>query len=111
MADLNYAHEKFGAAIRLLALDDQRLRGRLVKACAEALHFNPDAEHAGPEMDEALADLLRDFRERITSISGPEGAVTATISSLTDEEVSEVARTLLDLEYRLDEAWQERRWN
>ena len=105
--ELPYAAEKFSQAVDRLATGSEPLDERLLKAL-EAI--GPlGMESTGTVTAPVPADLaedIHDFLDRMSSTKaeGGEGSYTATIRGLPPPQLSEAAREILDIEYRLNQA-------
>lgn len=112
-SDLNYAHEKYGTAVRILALGDAPLRDRLLDAYrSSASSAHPPRGGLGPEIDAEVQTRIEDFDARMTAAGdGPDGSIAATVAQMSDEEVREVAAELVSISRELDFAWHDRRNN
>lgn len=107
-SDLNYAHEKYSAAVHAMALGRGGLRERLVDAFLGSAHL-AYSEHQGlgPAIDPALHERMRDFHERMTKTTAEadEGKIVATVNAMTDGELDEAAEELVAIADALDWAW------
>jgi hypothetical protein len=111
-ADLNYAHEKYVAAVRILALGDGDLRSRLLDAYLGSAHrAHPPVGGLGPPMSGELVDRINEFHERMTSevVLADEGTITATVHAMTPDDVHAAAAELVDIAKALDWEWHDQR--
>jgi hypothetical protein len=101
--DLRYASEKLGASVHILATTHGTLQERLLKAWMSqghhALPMGPG--QAGVPMSNDLIQRLEDFNDRMSCrpAVGDEGTFAATILAFSDEEASEAARELTELDF------------
>lgn len=99
-SDLSYAHEKYSVAVNIMATSDKTLRERLYDAFVSSAHL-AYTEHGGlgPAADPETQERLKSFHQRMTSTPavGDEGTIAATINAMTDEEVQDAARELVEV--------------
>ena len=97
MADRFYAKEKMMEAVLVLATHPDRIKERLYHAF---LRF----QTIGMDMPEDFASDYEWIVNQLTSVPGKcdEGAVVATLCNMTDKHAVEIARRIVDLEYRLE---------
>ena len=106
--DLHYAHEKIGLAVNTLATTHGTLSERLLEAwMGEGHHALPMGPgQAGPPMSDDLVDKLEAFDERMScepaKAKAGEGRYAATILSHTDDEASEAARDLVEIDLQIE---------
>lgn len=104
--DLDYAHEKLGTSVDVLATSHGSLQERLWDAWISQGHravpMGPG--QAGRPMSDELVRKLEAFNERMSSKDavGNEGAYAASILTMTDEEASEAARELLSMHHQVE---------
>jgi hypothetical protein len=90
VADLFYGREKFGKTVRALAIGEEPLRERLRNAYAAHAHFAVGAHGSGgPAMSTDLQDRVLALDRVLTRCPAiaDEGVLTATISSMSDDEI------------------------
>ena len=104
--DLFYASEKISLALRIIATShgtiQQRLLDGWLREGNHALPMGPG--QAGRPMSQDLVDQLVSFNARMScrpSVAD-EGAFSATILALSDEEAVAAAKELFDIEYQID---------
>lgn len=109
MSDITYAHEKLRTTVETLAEGDGPLRDRLFSAYMSQGDRTPVVD--GSPWFPDLADRIRALHDRLTrtpAVAG-EGTIAASIAALSDQEVRDVVREILDLEAMVDDLyWQER---
>ena len=95
MSPHRYASEKLMQAVRILALSDDPLRERLLRACESVNHL-ADTDHIADPNLRARFEALHD---QVTSHSDPGnvGTLTATISTMTDGDIDVATRELFDI--------------
>lgn len=105
--DLGYASEKIGVAVHILATTHGTLQERLLRAWVDQGHYalpmGPD--QAGIGMSDELIERLEDLNERMSCrpAKANEGTFAATILSFTDEEASEAAKELYDINHQIED--------
>ena len=100
MSSEDYAREKLGMAIRVLATGTKSLQDRLADAY---LCFHPLQPRDFSREDDA--ELYRTIMSALTVVKdGPEenGYVRNTLAQMSDEQAREVARNIVALNDRLD---------
>lgn len=97
---LDYAVEKMDQLVECLATDPDPLPLRLEGVYIPLTGALGDAERLGYLPAELLA-RLKVAKERLTRIAGPQGSLPATITTMTADEASELARELVDLRYAI----------
>lgn len=111
-ADLNYAHEKYAAAVRILALGTGDLRRRLLDAYLGSAHrAHPPVGGIGPPASDEAVERINALHERMTSHEAvdDEGTITATVNAMSADEVHDAATELIDIAAVLDWEWHDRR--
>ena len=103
--DLGYAAEKIGLSVSILATTHGTLQERLLNAWMNQGHFAlpMGPGQAGRPMSDDLIERLENFNDRMScrTARAKEGTFAATILSFTDEEASEAARELRDIEFHI----------
>ena len=99
MADRFYAKEKMTEAVSVLACHPDRIKERLFHAF---LRFHT----IGKDMPEPFTSDYEWIVTELTNVpgKGDEGAVMATLSTMSEEHAVEIAHRIVDLEYRLGTA-------
>lgn len=103
--DLNYAAEKIGSSVHIMATTHGTLQERLYNAWVyqghHALPMGPG--QIGIPMSDELIQRLVDLNERMSSITGEDGtgAYAATVLNFSDEEASEVAEEVYEINYQI----------
>lgn len=104
--DLSYASEKIGMAANILATTHGTLQDRLLNAyTSHGHHALPmGAGQAGIPMSDELIERLEAFDERMSCrpAKADEGTYAATILSFTDEEASDAARELTEINHQIE---------
>jgi len=103
--DLLYASEKIGVAVVILATTHGTLQDRLLDAWVSQGHFAlpMGPGQAGKPMSDELIQRLEAFNERMSSrpAKADEGSFAATILAFTDEEASDAARELTEINHQI----------
>jgi len=112
--DLGYASEKTGVAVHLLATSHGTLQQRLLKAWTEQGHYAlpMGLGQGGIPMSDDLIRKLEALNERMSSRparTDDEGTFAATILSFTDEEASEAAEDLCEINLEIQSELEEHR--
>jgi len=98
--DTRYAYEKFSEAIGIMATSELPLRQRLLEARTCFVAVDADDMPA-----EARADFVAlDTRMSSVKASRGEGDWAATLAAVSDDEVRRLARLLVDIFWRLEDA-------
>jgi len=93
--------EKFGRTIDLMVSTNRSLCDRLVVAYAEqAAWAEPPERASGPPIDQDLKDRITSLHERLLAT----GDLAATVGSFDDEELQDVAKELIGINYALHRA-------
>lgn len=104
--DLNYAAEKFGTAIEILATTHGTLQERLLDAWeCQGHHVVPIvSSQGGIPMSDALIGRLGAFNERMSCQPGKaeEGTFAATILRFTDDEATHAANELFSINDQIE---------
>lgn len=109
MGDIAYAQEKLRATTTSLADSEGALRERLFNAYMSQGMRTPVVD--GGQWYPDLADRITALHARLTSTPAvaDEGTIAASIAALSDDEVREVVREILDLESCVNDLyWRER---
>ena len=101
MGDKYYAHEKFCAAVRHLAVSDGSRRDNLLEARRE---FSPVSDGDMPTLE--LAEEFRALMKRLTWAADTtgEGTIPATIAAMDDGEARAIAGAIVDICFTLENA-------
>ena len=91
MANKSYAKDKFIEAVSVLATHPDRIKDRLY-------HAYRRFHTIGPDMPEPFTS---DYEWIVKELTNVQGEVMATLSDMTEEHAVEIARRILELEYRL----------
>jgi hypothetical protein len=100
-AALGYTHEKYSTARELLALSEGDLRERLLDAYRSQAHSAADPGRSVPV---AIAERIRALHSTMTATpaEADEGSLAASVMAMTDDEVRDAAKALLDIAGWLD---------
>ena len=98
--DLHYASEQFGNAVHELAVNPARIKERLARACLESIHYaSSSSTNVSPDLNRAIAEV----QARVTTLpNGEHGSIVDAIEAMTEDEASDVARQICEIELRLD---------
>ena len=100
VADLIYGGEKFGNAVRALALSEAPLAKRLRHAYIEHCHFAVRIQGgAGPAMSSDLQDRILALDRLLTR----EGRLTETVVSMSDEEIRKAIYELISIADQIEQ--------
>src|SRR4051812_34790669 len=94
---ITHAAEKYGAAVRLMAVSHGPLQSRLREAFRRYI-MSVNSER---DLPPGLRDLHRDLYAQATRVHGEDGSIAATCAQMDDAEASDVAERVLSLEYRI----------
>jgi hypothetical protein len=104
--DLNYASEKIGVAVDILATTHGTLQERLLSAYMSQGHFAlpMGPGQAGIPMSDELIQRLEALDERMSCrpAKADEGTFAATVLAFTDEEASDAARELIAISHQIE---------
>lgn len=109
MGDIAYAQEKLRATVTSLADSEGALRDRLFNAYMSQGERTPVVD--GGRWYPDLADRIKALHTRLTAAPAVanEGTIAASVAALTDDEVRDVVREILDLESCVNDLyWHER---
>jgi hypothetical protein len=104
--DVRYGQRRYAAARNVLAVSENDLRSRLLRAfCDEAVHAVP--EQGGPHapIGDGLADRMTRFHHRMAGGGSDELSVATGIEVMDDQQVRASAAELCDIASALDEAF------
>jgi hypothetical protein len=97
MSDIAYAHQKFMAAVSVLALSTDTLQQRLVQAIIEEHVFVLDAK----DLPEHLQNLFTKLMNAVTS--NRLGKIDEVVNRMSDEDAARSIQLILELESGLAE--------
>lgn len=101
---LHYAHEKLTTTVWSLVESDLPLRERLLNAWASQGERTPAVD--GGALFPDLAERIERLRERLTVVhDGEVGDLAATVRAMTDDEVREVVREILELTSQVEQLY------
>ena len=95
-----YAHEKFGDAVRALATTRGSIKERLVDAVNFITSINTETD-----VPEDLVEAFNDFVQRMTSAGSQisdEGKIQTTVGEMTEDEAVEAAREIVWLAHQFE---------
>ncbi|MBW3668208.1 MAG: hypothetical protein KY443_03250 [Actinobacteria bacterium] len=97
--DVNYAFEKYWAALSTLAEGQGTLPERLIDAyVSQGGRVYPLVLGMGPPVSEELAERIEALHHRLTAVAGGvEGAIAATVRQFDAEELDSAVRELVSI--------------
>jgi hypothetical protein len=105
---LSYAAEKYGLAVDLLAVGHGVLRERLRDAFL--YHLTCVRTDRG-DLPEGLREEHELLVARVTRCEGPQGRISASLERMGRDELHELARQILSLEYRIRSLYEAPPWH
>jgi len=111
MGDLAYACEKFFGALNVMATSAKSRRDRLLIAYSgSAVRANPRSTDEGGDVSSELVARIREFHLRMKAAEpvADEGAVAATVHSMSNAEVRRATEELVAICWAM---YQESRWS
>ena len=94
---ITHAAEKYGQGVRMMAVSHGSLQERL----RDAFRSKVCSVNAERDLPPVLRVDHNELLAYVTRFPGLDGSIAATCEQLTDEEASEVAERVLNLEYRI----------
>jgi hypothetical protein len=95
MSSSTYTKKKLYEAVRSLATRDDSLKGRLADAAVYLVHLRPMLDGIAPEHRDKLMAILDSLTKEPPVAE--EGAITATVQKMTDQEAGRTAEAILGL--------------